>query len=467
MSNKKYITDKNFFFFYRIVIIFIFLQFHLLLYSIKIEVLKIMLSSSCILFALLLKVIISHQTELNIHGTVANGWEMIQDRFKENFLQQRELGASIAIYHQEKLVVNLSGGWFNRSQTKSYNKDTLQLVFSATKGLVAATVALCVQRGLLNYSELVTKYWPEFRKNGKANTTVAHIMSHRAGLPFDSGLVEDYLNWTGMVHYLEQSSPVWEPGTNHGYHALTYGWLAGELVRRVDPKKRSLGQFVRDEIAQVLDIEFYIGLPSIEEYRVSPLDIKPIDDGSNETLSEQYSAFNEHYVHQAEIPGGNGITNARSLARFYASLIGDVEDNKHYKRLLNDDILQQATKSNTPANEIDYVVKVITNFSMGFLVMNEMYPLLGHGVFGHVGAGGSIGFAIPSKNLSFAYVTNLIVSPGSDGIDPRYKPILNEISAILNRSNSADSNKKLCSYFFLLCIWLVINFIFTDHLLLI
>jgi CubicO group peptidase (beta-lactamase class C family) len=221
----------------------------------------------------------------------------------------------------------------------------------------------------------VTKYWPEYQQNGKENTTVADILSHRAGLPDVSFLpFEQYRDWTAMIHTLESQKPLWPPGTMHGYHALTYGWLAGELVRRVDPMKRTLGQFIRDEIAKPLDIEFYIGLPSEHLHRVSPLD------SENITLDD----FKDNRTYQAEIPAANGITNARSVARFYASLIGDSEDNK-YKRILNEEILKQATKSNTPAKEIDVVLNLTTKFGMGFSLLDEVFPSLGPVVFGHSG----------------------------------------------------------------------------------
>ncbi|CAF1486283.1 unnamed protein product, partial [Adineta steineri] len=339
--------------------------------------------------------------EINIHGTTANGWDFVRDLFKENFAQERDLGGSVAIYYQGRLVVDRYGGWFDQTRTKPYDNDTLQLVFSTTKGLVAVAAALCVQRGLLNYSELVTKYWPEYGQHGKENTTVADILSHRAGLPIDASPFERYLNWTAMIHTLEQQEPIWLPGTAHGYHALTYGWLAGELIRRVDPMRRSVGQFIRDEIATPIQIEFYIGLPSDQEYRVSPLDgLSSGNMTSNDSTTVSDNEFNDWRTHQAEIPAANGISNARSVARLYASLIGDVEDNK-YKRILNEEILKQAIKSNTPQNEIDLVLNMSTRFGMGFRLMDESFPSLGPGVFGHNGFGGSIGFAAPTKMYNY------------------------------------------------------------------
>ncbi|CAF4777221.1 unnamed protein product, partial [Rotaria sp. Silwood1] len=371
-------------------------------------------SSIWICFFLITVVISDDNTEFNIQGITVNGWEFVRDLFKENFEQERDLGGSLAIYHQGKLVVDLWGGWFDKSKTKPYDNDTLQIVFSTTKGLVAAACALCVQRGLLDYSELVTKYWPEYGQNGKNNTTVADILSHRAGLANDTSPFEQYLNWTAMIHTLEERQPEWPPGTKHGYHAMTYGWLAGELVRRVDPKKRTLGQFIRDEIAEPTQIEFYIGLPPEQEYRVSPLDSKP-----NSSFSSFYDEFNKHSTHQAQIPAANGITNARSLARLYASLIGDIEDN-NIKQILRGDILKQATKSNTPEGEIDVVLNIPIQFSMGFMLLDLIFPTLGPGIFGHTGLGGSLGFAAPAKKFSFAYVMNHMDAEVPTDIDARY-----------------------------------------------
>jgi CubicO group peptidase (beta-lactamase class C family) len=321
----------------------------------------------------------------NIGGTTDNGWEFVRDLFEDNFVQKRDLGASVAIYHQGKLVVDLWGGWFDHSHTKPYDNNTLQLVFSTTKGLVAIAAALCVQKGLLDYSALVTKYWPEYGQNRKENTTVADILSHRAGLPIEPGSFEQYLNWTEMIHLLEQDRPRWPPGTAHGYHTLTYGWLAGELVRRVDPKKRTLGQFVQDEIANKVQIEFYIGLPSEQEHRVSPLTASSV---TLQTLNDSMKALNNQYndyrLHQAEVPAANGITNARSIARLYTSLTTDLDNGKQ-KRLLDETVLKQATKSNTPKDELDLVSQVPSSFGMGFALFNELSALFGAETFGHSG----------------------------------------------------------------------------------
>lgn len=330
----------------------------------------------------LIIIIPSLTAEFNIDGTTATGWEFVRDSFQENFAQERDLGGSVAIYHQGKLVVDLRGGWFEKTKVKPYATDTLQLVFSTTKGLVAIAVALCVQRGLINYSDYVTKHWPEYGNHGKEDTIVADIMSHRGGLPYDTSPFSSYWNWTGMIQSLEQRQPAWVPRTKHGYHALTYGWLAGELVRRVDPKKRSLGGFIKEEIADPLGIEFYVGLPPELENRVSPVFVRTNENGT--VNDSQFDEFNDPRTHQAEIPAANGITNARSLARLYAALLGDVDDNK-YKRILTEETLNQATKSNTPLGEIDEVLQIPNQLAMGFYLLDPLWPSLKSTVFGHSG----------------------------------------------------------------------------------
>ena len=344
--------------------------------------------SSSIYTAILLLVVtvVCQGNDWNIGGTTADGWQFVRRLFRQNFLEQRDLGASIAVYHQGQLVVDLWGGWFDREYQQPYDNNTLQLVFSTTKGLVAVAAALCVQRGLLDYSALVTKYWPEYGQNGKENTTVADVLSHRAGLPVDSVSFEDYLNWTTMIHSLEQQRPRWPPGSAHGYHALTYGWLAGELVRRVDPKRRTLGQFIQEEIADVVAMEFYVGLPSEFESRVSPITLSLSDlQTMNETTQNVYGNFNDPRVHQAEIPAANGITNARSVARLYASLIGELDGGRR-PRLLKESILNRAITSNTPTGEIDYIFQTpLSNFGMGFWLFDQTYPIQGSTAFGHAG----------------------------------------------------------------------------------
>ncbi|UJR19863.1 hypothetical protein I4U23_022996 [Adineta vaga] len=370
--------------------------------------------------------------DYNIHGTTEHGWEFVRDIFLANFREQQDLGAAVAVYYQGRSVVNLTGGWFDEAHSKPYDENTLQLVFSTTKGIVAMAAAICVQQGLLDYSALVTKYWPEYGQNGKENTTVADILSHRSGLPDVSSPIEQYKNWTAMIHILEKQRPAWVPGTAHGYHSVTYGWLVGELVRRVDPKKRTFGQFLQDELVTRTETEFYIGLPPYLQYRVSP--VVPhvgVRSTLNESMINYFNIWNDSTIHQAEIPAAIGFTNAWSIARLYATFIGNIKD-KSGQELVNDEILKYAIKSNTPSNEMDLVLPYNSSFSMGFHRFGHALPLFGPDVFGHHGAGGSIGFAAPSKNLTFAYVMNRIATDTAPIIDPRLKLMLNQIAIKIN-----------------------------------
>src|SRR5436190_2168395 len=180
------------------------------------------------------------------YGFVAPGWEPVQEAFANNFTLGREVGAGVAVYHRGTLVLDLVGGWNDRDGSDIYSDRTLQLVFSSTKGITAIAVGMCVDRGLLDYQERVATYWPEFAAEGKGEITVAQLLSHQAGLiSVDPPVsLDDALGWDGIVKRLAAQKPLWEPGTAHGYHAVTYGNLAGELIRRVDPKQRTVGQFV-------------------------------------------------------------------------------------------------------------------------------------------------------------------------------------------------------------------------------
>lgn len=332
-------------------------------------------------------VVHSEPVDYNIRGIIKPGWEFVRDIFRENFVQDRDLGASVAAYYRGSLVFEIGGGWFDQSRTKPYDVDTLQLVFSTSKGLVAAAIALAVQRGLLDYSALVTSYWPEYGQNGKQNTTLADIMSHRAGLPSISEPFEQFWNWTAMIQTLERMSPLWPPGSAYGYHAFTYGWLAGELIRRVDSKKRSFGQFIREEIVDPINVEFFIGLPLEHEHRVSPVKLSDyIKQNFSQSDREFIALFNDPRTHQAEIPAANGIATASSIARLYSALNTDLDDGK-FKRLLNEDILRLATRSNTREGEIDQVTQLNVPFGMGFLLLHEVFPEFGPDSFGHDGNG--------------------------------------------------------------------------------
>ena len=370
---------------------------------------------------------------------VASGWEPVRAAFLEGFEKNEEHGAGVAVYHRGQCVVDLMGGWRNKDHTIPYGTDALQVVFSTTKGITSIAVAICVERGLLDYSEKVATYWPEFADRGKGDVTVAQLLSHRAGLYTVDGdiTLEEALDWDTVTTRLAATAPRFPVDSTHGYHAITFGWLAGELVRRVSGK--SIGQFVRDEIASPLNAEFHIGLPEDLEPRVARLMAHPIPKFTPEVakLMMERSApgtkgaealglngafgngvFNKPEVHRAMIPGANGIGNARSLARIYAATVGEVDG----VRILGEETRSRATVSNTPKGEMDQVLISETDFAMGFMVHCPRTPFSGPTSFGHDGAGGSSSFADPSREMGFSYVMNTMMTVADS--DPRRERLI-------------------------------------------
>ncbi|UJR08147.1 hypothetical protein I4U23_012423 [Adineta vaga] len=382
----------------------------------------------------------------NICGYVAEKWQSVQDAFEQNFNDGLDIGASLSIYYRGKCVVDLYGGWKDfEKKNKPYTSDTLQLVFSTSKGILSAAIALCVEKGWLDYDATITKYWPEFGQNGKEEIIIGDLLSHRAGLPYiDQPLTtEDACDWSKMISLLLNEKPHWTPGTTHGYHGHTIGYIAGELIHRLDPQHRSYGQFVREE----LDSEYYVGIHDDEtDQRVAALFEKTIEKEKSDSkavktltcsgalpLNQSKMIYNEQRIHRTQLPAVNGITNARSLARIYSLLIGDVNENgKISKRLLNEKTLSQAIENLTPDNELDQTLyNMPTSFSKGgFQLYGESFQILGDGVFGHTGYGGSCAFAYPSCQLTYAYVCNQL-DPLSLTVDYRTTRILHVIEEIL------------------------------------
>lgn len=366
-------------------------------------------------------------SNLSIHGSVAPGWEAVEAAFRDNFERGEEGGASAAVYHRGVKVVDLWGGSFDGTDTR-YAEDTLQLVFSTTKGVTAIAVAICVDRGWLRYGDRVADHWPEFAAHGKGEATVAQLLSHQCGLFSVQGdiTLAEALDWDTITARLADTRPEWPIGSTHGYHALTYGWLAGEVVRRVDPQHRNIGRFVQDEICAPLGLELWIGLPEELEPRVAPLIGRPIsmesDDPALRAMLEQFmgpnskggralmlngafageGVFNTRAMHAAEIPAANAITNARSLARMYAATLAPVDG----VQLISDATRDVARTTVTPAGEPDACLIMPTTFGMGFMTHGQFTPYAGPGSYGHPGAGGSVGFAQPERSLGFGYVMN-------------------------------------------------------------
>jgi len=358
-----------------------------------------------------------------IGGHVDPGFEAVREAFANNFEEHGEVGASYAFYVDGAPVVDLWGG--ARTDTGApYDGNTLQVVFSSTKGAAAACAHLLAQRGELDLDAPVVRYWPEFGQTGKEHIPVRWLLSHQAGLPtIDAQLTrEEALAWEPVIRALEVQAPYWEPGVAHGYHAITYGHLVGEVVRRVDG--RSIGTFFHEEFAEPLGLDFWIGLPEEQEPRVAPM--IPMDTGGLSvtdmlgtdsllvralTLNgaigfDLGETANHRDFHAAEIPAANGITNARSLARFYAGLIGGIDGGPSEARL---DAAQIDAARAVQTSGNDQVLSlpgldIESTIALGFWSASPFAPMGGRHAFGHYGAGGSLGFADPEHHVAGGYV---------------------------------------------------------------
>lgn len=389
--------------------------------------------------------------EVQISGRVEPGFEAVRTAFESNFRDRGEVGAAFCLYADGRPVVDLVGGTADPQRATPYTPETLQLVFSTTKGAAALCAHMLSDRGELDLDAPVGAYWPEFSANGKERIPVRWLLSHRAGVPtVDAQLtLEQLCEVTPVLEALAEQKPYWEPGTAHGYHALTFGWLVGEVVRRVTG--RTIGTWFADEIAKPLGLDFHIGLPESEEKRVAPLQpvrvLVPEDPavieqmlvtldpnhlmqrsltlngamsfGIEEGRFDAESSFNRRDVHATEMPAANGITTASSLARMYAATFGEVDG----VRLLSERALQDARKPQSEGP--DAVLVEETRFCSGFFLDGTACPMLGRASYGHSGAGGSLGFADTEAGVAFGYVMNQM-NLGLGG-DPRANALVEAV----------------------------------------
>lgn len=374
-----------------------------------------------------------------IEGTVAAGFESVRDAFADNFASHGDIGAAVCVYRDGRPVVDLWGGVADTDSGRPWSRDTLQLVYSATKGVTATVAHVLAQSGELDLDAPVATYWPEFAANGKAGTPVRWLLSHRAGLvTLDRPVpLAGALAWQAMVDALATQSPQWTPGTAHGYHGRTFGWLVGEVIRRVTG--RTPGRYFAQEIAGPLGVDFFIGLPARERDRVSRMVYQQAFDAATlapeaipaelrgmvaamldpQSLTNRAFAiteppeidFNSAEVQAAEIPASNGIGTAHGLARLYAALVGPVDGT----RLLSPETV--AAASEEQAAGVDKVLLVPSRFASGYMLPTEQLPLTGPKAFGHPGRGGSLAFADPERGIGFGYVMNHIIEGNPH--DPR------------------------------------------------
>ncbi|RZQ60969.1 serine hydrolase domain-containing protein [Amycolatopsis suaedae] len=398
---------------------------------------------------------------------VEDGWGKVADVFRANFDRGDELGAACAVYVDGRPVVDLWDGVADRAANRPWGRDTIALVASTTKGAVAICAHLLAQRGELDLDAPVTRYWPEFGAAGKQDIPVRLLLSHQAGLPVVDGPLtfDDVVAWDPVIRAIEAQKPLWQPGTEHVYHSVTFGFLVGEVIRRISGK--SVGRFFADEVAAPLGLSAWIGLPEEQEHRVAhienaaPLSLEDMIAGLIEVTGLDADtvtawintmwgpdsvqaranvlggAFTDPEAHNtrawraAEIPAGNMLTDARSLARMYAATVSDVDG----VRLLDQATVERATvvqTDRTPMHglppELDVPADRSFYMSLGFWRACAPMPMLGPGSFGHPGAGGSIAFADPDAKVGFGYLTNLW-NYRSD--DPRALELIKAVRACL------------------------------------
>jgi CubicO group peptidase (beta-lactamase class C family) len=368
---------------------------------------------------------------MNIHGVCDARFHGVRDEFERNFAQRGEVGASVCVTIEGRAVVDLWGGVADRHMQRPWERDTIGLVWSSTKGATALCAHILISRGLLDLDRTVASYWPEFGQAGKDGVTVRMLLDHQAGLPaIRQPLIAGGLyDWDYMTGVLAAESPFWEPGTRQGYHATTFGHLVGEVVRRVSGQP--FDQFFHDEVAGPLELDFHIGLAEENEPRVAPiiradppppgeprsrfLSLMASDPDSIQALTVKNTGrrtaagdYDSREAHRAVLPSQGGITNARGLAGMYAPLaLGGGQ-------FVDGDTLKQMSAVSS-AIGVDATLLIGLRIALGFWKSsdNRQGPpdardsmILSEEAFGHPGMGGSLGFADLGAKMSFGYTMN-------------------------------------------------------------
>ena len=384
---------------------------------------------------------------LTIDGHCEPRFTAVREQFFANFTERGDVGAAVCVYLDGVRVVDCWGGHADAARTRPFGPDSIVSVASTTKGMVALCAHMLAERGKLDLDAPVARYWPDFAAAGKQDIPVRWLLSHRAGLPairraLPAGALFD---WTAMTAALAETAPWWTPGERHGYHAITYGHLVGEVIRRVDG--RTVGAFLRDEVTGPLRADFFIGVPEEADGRAAEI-LPPPPPGEptiwDTLLADPESVSGRTFLNPprplglvntrawraAEIPGANGHTSARGVARAYAALArgGELDG----VRLLAPTTIEGAIAEQSRGR--DAVLTLPTRFATGFMLampggIFNCGP--GRRTFGHPGHGGSIGFADPDARVGFGYVTNQYVTGTATHPDRRVPSLVDAVYAAL------------------------------------
>ena len=394
-----------------------------------------------------------------VDGHVNRGFEPVREAFAANFARRHELGGACCAYHHGEIAVDLWGGSRNKQTGEPWEPNTMVVVHSATKGLAAMTLAVAHSRGWLDYEERVCAYWPEFAQQGKEGITVRQLLAHQAGLfainePVDRSIVADL---DRLAAVLARQKPAWEPGSRQAYHALTLGFYEGELLRRIDPKRRSLGQFFQDEIASPLGLDLYLRLPdAIPNSRLASIAppgrmqmlvgfpfrfaldaMNPrsniyralvINPGTGVYVDQQ-----RVYARELEVPSGNAVGTARAIARAYSVFATGGRE----LGLRAETLELLAAPAVPPAHGFyDECLRGEVQFSLGFMKPSASLPFGGATSFGSPGAGGAFGFADPTAAVGYAYVTSQMGTTMSG--DPRDVALRSALYRAIDDSRAAS-----------------------------
>ena len=393
---------------------------------------------------------------VDIQGHCDSRFSEVAEQFERNFAERGELGASVAISVGGDKVVDLWGGHTDAERTASWDKDTLCVVMSCTKGLVALCAHLLAIDGVLDFDERVATYWPEFAQAGKQDVLVGQLLSHQVGVvalrdPVPPG---GFYDWDDIVRRLAAEEPFWSPGSRYGYHALTFGFLVGEVIRRVTGK--TIGAYFRDEVARPLGLDLHLGLPMSEHGRVATLLFPPMPEPGDpisrytmlavtepESIPGLIMQNNGGYMVpgecvspdalSAELPSTGAVGNARSLEAMYRAIVHDRQVGRF--TIDAEDLVRMGAVASAVSE--DAVLFGPGRWTLGFHkcgcsprgVDPAVRVMLSEDAFGHTGMGGSIGFCDPPADLSFAYVMNQMANDmglgptGQSLVDAAYRAI--------------------------------------------
>lgn len=391
-----------------------------------------------------------------LHGGVEPGFGPVADAFADNFRLRRDLGAGCVVFVDGVKVVDLWAGVADRRTGAPWAQDTAGALFSCTKGVVSVCVHLLVQDGVLDLDVPISTYWPQFTGHGKERTTLRHVLAHRAGLvAVDASLTrEQVCAWDPPVRALERQRPLWEPGTAHSYHPVTFGWLAGEVVRRVTG--RTPGTFLRERITGPRGLDLWIGIPESARRQLAWIEPPYDDDGSelyqdiaavqaSETVVRAMTmgealpfptengvvTMNDPTLQAAELPGINGLATPRGLAGLYAACVSDVGG----PRLLTSERIADAIAPQSWGQMFLGDPDLGQRWGTGFMISSPpIRPLLTARSFGHDGAGGQLGFADEDYRVGFGYVSNQM----APALDQR----ANELTSALRRCLGAPEPRR-------------------------